>query len=502
MPSEQPPPGIRKAPTRSRLLAKYGKARALNPFAEEEKRAIINMAEGTSVLLGMHNTAELTSLCGVMCLGTEGTNKEKKERILRFVADETMRTHNPEKAYSALLHLMWEGILFEYLRAMGQPLKSAELDPRVYTLLFWRKRALEQHEGTFRPHYVQRQVRSRFIDEKLDDDLRALLNGVAAKEVYVKESEKRIKGNNDYRNVVMYLAAVTDMHDFEQDARSYLMDEVSMLRGRMDHAGESLELTRSQAHEMEGKHHVMASEWCKTLAAQEASVDAYVGMLNDQLCDRNAMAGIIEEFLESHGGREGNKLHPTSRSDLSDLVPRLLARYELDMLAASEEATRDSGRLRRAHADLRRTSRVLAFETARADAKERECEWWAARHAALQRKAAERVAQLEAEVGWLIAEAGSGMVERVVTERRFDLVRPGLEAMLVSGKADDEAKAVTLLETLGIMDRDGIAQHLEGFFMQREDIEQRTAIAAAAGKNVPAGGGAGKSPKKGGKKKK
>jgi len=63
----------------------------------------------------------------------------------------------------------------------------------------------------------------------LDDDIRALLNGVAAKEVYVKESEKRIRGPqiSDHRNVVMYLAAVTDMHDFEQDARSYLMNEVS-----------------------------------------------------------------------------------------------------------------------------------------------------------------------------------------------------------------------------------------------------------------------------------
>lgn len=72
-------------------------------------------------------------------------------------------------------------------------------------------------------------MRPRFINDKLDDDIRALLNGVAAKEVYVKESEKRIRGPqiSDHRNVVMYLAAVTDMHDFEQEARSYLMNEAS-----------------------------------------------------------------------------------------------------------------------------------------------------------------------------------------------------------------------------------------------------------------------------------
>lgn len=45
----QSPPGMRPAPTRSRILSKFGKAKAMNPFAEEEKRAIQNMTEGTSV---------------------------------------------------------------------------------------------------------------------------------------------------------------------------------------------------------------------------------------------------------------------------------------------------------------------------------------------------------------------------------------------------------------------------------------------------------------------
>jgi len=154
----QPPLGMRPPPTRSRILAKFGKTKTLNPFAEEEKQAILNMSEGTQVLLNMHNAAELSALCGVMCLSTEGTNRDKKERVLKSVADETMRTHNPEKAYSRLLHLMWEGILFEYLRSMGCPLKGAEVDPRPYTLSFWRQRAQQSKAGTFAPHYVQRMV--------------------------------------------------------------------------------------------------------------------------------------------------------------------------------------------------------------------------------------------------------------------------------------------------------------------------------------------------------
>jgi hypothetical protein len=45
----------------------------------------------------MHNGAELSALCGTLCLSTEGTNKEKKDRIQKYVSDETLRTHNPEK---------------------------------------------------------------------------------------------------------------------------------------------------------------------------------------------------------------------------------------------------------------------------------------------------------------------------------------------------------------------------------------------------------------------
>ena len=210
--------------------------------------------------------------------------------------------------------------------------------------------------------------------------------------------------------------------------------------------------------------------------------------------------------MESHGGREGNGLHPTARSDLTALVPRLLARYALDMRRAAREARSDAGRLRQCQEDLARQARALASETARADAKERECEWWAARHAALQRASSQRIAQLEVEGAWLGAEAGSGMVERAVQERRFNLVRPGLVASLGAGKADEEAKAVSLLEALGMMDRAGIAQHLEAVLMRREDLEQRAALAVEAAKTAPAAGpdkGAGKSPKKaGGKKKK
>lgn len=388
-------------------------------------------------------------------------------------------------------------------------MKNAEQDPRSYTLMFWRNRALAQHNGTFRPQYVPRLVRPRFVEEKLDDDLRALYNGVSAKEAYVKESEKRIKESNDYRNVVMYLSSVTDMHDFEQDARSYLMGEVMNLRGRADHQNEALDLVAKQSAEMEGKHMVMAEQWCRTLAAQEASVNCFVGMLNDQISTCNALAERIEEFLEHHGGRAGNHLpvNSSSRSELSALVPRLLARYQLDLANAAAESRKDADALKSAKKDMGKLRRVLTAETTRADKAEKECRRWAARHGALQHASASRIAQLECEVEWLSAEAGSGMVERHVQERRFALVKPSLMAMLSSGKAAEEAKGVALLEALGMMDRDGLSQHLDESVMRREDLKQQVDQALAGASKIvtekPAEESATtKSPKKSAKKKK
>ena len=65
----------------------------------------------------MHNPGELASLCGSLCLGIDGTCREKKDRILAQITHQTEINHNPEKSYAEVLHFMWEGILFEYLRA-------------------------------------------------------------------------------------------------------------------------------------------------------------------------------------------------------------------------------------------------------------------------------------------------------------------------------------------------------------------------------------------------
>ena len=140
-------------------LNKFAKGQVLDPLVEEEKRLAQIVREGLSTLLDMHNPAELGSLCGALGLVEEcefGTHGEKKAGVMRRVALEGARHGSTEKAHMDCLAMMWDGILFEYLRAEGMPLRSARIDPRVFTLQLWRKRAAFNSGGNvvFRPHYA------------------------------------------------------------------------------------------------------------------------------------------------------------------------------------------------------------------------------------------------------------------------------------------------------------------------------------------------------------
>ena len=259
-----------------------------------------------------------------------------------------------------MLHLIWEGILYEYLRASGMPLRTADNDPRIFTLQLWRKQAQQMREKAFKPHYIPRNVVTRLIkknnDVSLDSDLMAVLEGIEVKEIASKRSEvptpgdivllllslmclrtcpcpqAKMRSERDYRNVVTYLSCVTDMHDYERDARNYLIGEVQQLRSRMSHQQVSLDITMMQLEELEERHMKMGEGWCRTLASQEAAVDMVNGLVSDQLSDRNAMGSLIRDYLEVHGGKKAN--HLTGAEDIEELLAKLLARCVPAVLSA------------------------------------------------------------------------------------------------------------------------------------------------------------------------
>lgn len=65
-----------------------------------------------------------------------------------------------EKKFADVLKFCWEGLLFEYLRTVGCPLRDREHDPRHFVMRYWRRSMLDPSvKPGFVPFYAKREVR-------------------------------------------------------------------------------------------------------------------------------------------------------------------------------------------------------------------------------------------------------------------------------------------------------------------------------------------------------
>jgi hypothetical protein len=67
------------------------------------------------------------------------------------------RDHQAEKRCAEVLRFVWEGLLFEYLRCVGAPLRTQERDPRNCVVAHWRRSVTDPRGGgaaSFVPYYL------------------------------------------------------------------------------------------------------------------------------------------------------------------------------------------------------------------------------------------------------------------------------------------------------------------------------------------------------------
>lgn len=65
-----------------------------------------------------------------------------------------------EKKFAHVLKFCWEGLLYEYLRTVGCPLRDREHDPRHFVMRYWRRSMLDPSvQPGFVPFYAKREVR-------------------------------------------------------------------------------------------------------------------------------------------------------------------------------------------------------------------------------------------------------------------------------------------------------------------------------------------------------
>ena len=233
-------PGSPSSPTRKNRKKKkkngfnstFGKIKAIDPLAEENKKHLQNMEKGFLELLELHNTMELSSLCGMLAIKIERKTKNtekvriadtsvrtgtpplstltpfscyslcslQNDLIMKYIRAQCEEGTPPDQVYVNVLKHMWEGTLFEYLRAKGQPLHSTENDPRGFVIAYWRK--MTKTVVPFDPYYVPQNLTNRAKSEKRSEDIVAILDTMEAKEVNVKAAEQKIRREHGERQRV------------------------------------------------------------------------------------------------------------------------------------------------------------------------------------------------------------------------------------------------------------------------------------------------------------
>lgn len=488
---------------------KAAQARAVDPLALEEQRMAANLREGLSTLLEMHNPAELGSLCGSLGLVEEcefGTAAEKKAAILRYLGDEGMRLGSQEKAHMRALKFVWDGILYEYLRAEGQPVRSSRVDPRTYTLQLWRKRAAAATggDGTFRPRYLPRHAKRRCDDPSRAEDLEGMLRGVETMELAVKHAEAKVRNEKDHRHVLTYLADVMALHEYERDARDYLTHELESLRARVDHYHSSLELTANQLTELEKTYDDSTSVLVQKLSRSEAELSwLQEAAAVEVATERQHVAASLLAFLSIAGAADGTltldppapwlkgedqlvetalrsnveRRQPITR-DLGELCAHAAERYERDVAVVWRRAEAADAAFTAAYAAYDHVLAACSFQTARAVDAETCCRQLRAQLAVVTDHAAREAAKPLAEL-----ESLKGLVDRVVADlraadARANQVLPllwsllGVDSRRVAGLAAQATFELELVPTLDVA-----WQQIERWNMDREEVQLRTALA-------------------------
>jgi hypothetical protein len=483
----------------------FGKIKAIDPLAEENKKHMANMEKGFLELLDLHNTMELSSLCGMMGIRIERKTKnvEKKQYIMALINKQIKELGKPDVVYVGVLKHMWEGTLFEYLRSKGQPLHSTENDPRGFVIAYWRK--MTKTIVPFDPYYVPTNLVNRAKDDRRADDINAILDTMEQKELSVKAMEFKIRREHDYTNVLGYLQAVSSLHNTEQQGRNYLINEVEISRAKVAHSEESIQMLNVQLTELENRHEFVKTNWLDNLAHTETMGSDYFdqivvdqgdkqhhnNLIRRQLLDVRAGAadedfpGEEEDNVEEPAKDARMKADATIRGnsfeevsaihDTEQLLRRLGIRNRRERHALKQELKEE----RIDNADLRKKLEEALDrgdnEQERADAADDKLFRLNAQNDQFKDRVAAREAVIETEANEYFDLAATATYSASDLAKRINDVLPVLQGMMMSDSNETVKDAAKIVEGLGLMSHDVLLEHMENNAMMKEEAACREA---------------------------
>ncbi|CAM9881698.1 unnamed protein product [Ectocarpus fasciculatus] len=235
----------------SKLFNKFDSDRKYDPFLDTDP-VIQDSKEGMEALLSMCNAVEINSLFGALGFVVPCPRNAKEQQIMNYIREGGRQAG---KRFADVLKFCWEGLLFEYLRTVGCPLRDREHDPRHFVMRYWRRSMLDPSvRPGFVPFYAKREVKKRNSLMQEDRDIRNIRAGLALREDVVKDAENKTREQHDYRFVLQYFSASRDLHRTLVANVNYLANEVEQLRANMDHSSESISIMEQQFVELETKY--------------------------------------------------------------------------------------------------------------------------------------------------------------------------------------------------------------------------------------------------------
>eukprot|EP00903_Cladosiphon_okamuranus_P010866 g10263.t1 len=280
----------------SKLFNKFDSDRKYDPFLDTDP-VIQDSKEGMEALLSMCNAVEINSLFGALGFVVPCPRSAKEQQIMAYIREGGRQV---EKKFAYVLKFCWEGLLYEYLRTVGCPLRDREHDPRHFVMRYWRRSMLDPSvKPGFVPYYAKREIKRRKSIMQEDKDLRDIRAGLALREELVKDAEARIRGQHDYRFVLQYFSASRDLHRTLAANVNYLASEVEQLRANMDHNSESIAIMEHQFVELETKYDRVVGGLVHRGAFQLTLESTLYGMINEGHDTIKNAERVANELLDS-----------------------------------------------------------------------------------------------------------------------------------------------------------------------------------------------------------
>lgn len=490
--------GAQKRGGQSKIVARFEGLVSYDDMLRQH--AFQRMKDGIQKILSLHTPVELSSLCG--CLGLKV--QEKAATSIHFITQYASESSNLDEArLRHIMNFMWEGALWEYLHFIGHPVHSMRPDPKKTILEIWEKGGLlGNNVNGFTPHFIAREVKKR-NEWVQSEDIQARLEKLRVAQDAAKSAERKVVSEHDYTNILTYFNQMSALRRQEHSMREYLMQEVEILRSRIDSCAEVSKVSREQLAENELYYMKVVNEINAQLALTEFVCEERIAERYQLEGDLQRLGNVVESYLTAEenrqqigGGtvqalklREVDKCAPTVRAIHAQLQKYKQVRDHMDStLRAQSRGQRDEvERLNELvdalQEELEGLNDFRVRETTRADRAERELFFCRRKLARTENKH-----QLNAQEAWASSTRFANALRHIQLQIRS--LRPALMAALAHPHRTVISLGKSVLTTLALSSAEEISAAYENACMKRADLHahamRRAELARIAAMSSPA----------------